>query len=264
MHRRTLVVGIAVSPLLLSAAPGRAPQSAPLTVLAAASLQDALRALEPAWQTAAPGRPPVRFAFAASSTLARQIEQGAPADLFMSADEPWMDYLAVRNLIVPETRASPLGNTLVLVTPANSVATPLQLGRGTDFTPLLGPGGRLAVGDPAHVPAGRYAQQALEWMGLWQALSPRLAPAENVRSALLLVERGEAPLGIVYATDARASRGVKVIGTFPAESHTPITYPFALTRRAEANAQARELLSFVSGPDAAETWRRFGFVLRSD
>jgi molybdate transport system substrate-binding protein len=117
------------------------------------------------------------------------------------------------------------------------------------------------VGDPAHVPAGRYAQAALDWLGQWQAVAPRLARAENVRAALLLVERGEAPLGIVYATDAAAARGVTVIGTFPAESHLPITYSFAVTRRAAANPQARALHAFLTGPEAAATWQRFGFTL---
>ncbi|RYJ00619.1 MAG: molybdate ABC transporter substrate-binding protein, partial [Acetobacteraceae bacterium] len=239
-----------------------AQDTAPLTVFAAASLQDALRALEPAWRAAAPGNPPLRLSFAASSALARQIEQGAPADLFMSADEPWMDYLAERSLIVTATRVSPLGNALVLVAPANSPLRDVALGRGTDLAALLG-AGRLAVGDPAHVPAGRYAQAALEWLGQWQAINPRLARADNVRSALLLVERGEAPLGIVYATDALASPGVKVIGTFPGESHPPVTYPFAVTRRAAANPQARMALDFLAGPAAAAQWQRFGFSLRT-
>jgi molybdate transport system substrate-binding protein len=249
--------------LLGPAGPSRAQdRAAPLTVFAAASLQDALRAIEPAWRAAAPGNPPLRFSFAASSALARQIEQGAPADLFASADEPWMDYLQQRNLIVPETRASPLANALVLVAPADGAARPLPLApldRSTDLAALLGPNGRLATGDPAHVPVGRYAQAALEWMGQWQALAPRLARADNVRSALLLVERGEAPLGIVYATDARASRGVRVLGAFPVGSHPPVTYPFAVTRRAEGDPRARALLAFLTGPETEEIWRGFGF-----
>ncbi|MFZ4409845.1 MAG: molybdate ABC transporter substrate-binding protein [Paracraurococcus sp.] len=271
----------------LAAAPARAQEAAPLTVFAAASLQDALRALEPAWRAgapevigragapevigraaapepigraAAPGNPPLRLSFAASSALARQIEQGAPADLFLSADEPWMDYLAQRGLIVPETRTSPLGNALVLVAPAESPLAPLALGPGTDLAALLGPQGRLATGDPAHVPVGLYARAALESFGQWAALAPRLARAENVRAALLLVARGEAPLGIVYLTDARASRGVKVLGSFPPGSHPPVTYPFAVTRRAAGRAEARALLAFLAGPGAAETWRRFGFT----
>ena len=174
-----------------------------------------------------------------------------------------MDYLEQRCLISSGTRCSPLANALVLVAPASSPARPpLALDRGADLAALLGPNGRLATGDPAHVPVGRYAQAALEWMGQWQALSPRLARADNVRSALLLVERGEAPLGIVYATDARASPGVRVLGTFPVGSHPPVTYPFALTRRragTDAPRAARALLAFLAGPETEEIWRRFGF-----
>ena len=263
MFRRSLLAALGAV-LLACAGPDslRAQEPAPLTIFAAASLQDALRALEPAWRAAAPGNVPLRFSFAASSALARQIEQGAPADLFMSADEPWMDYLAERNMIAPATRISPLGNALVLVAPANSPLPALTLGRATDLATLLGQG-RLATGDPAHVPVGRYAQQALEWMGQWQAIGSRLARADNVRSALLLVERGEAPLGIVYATDAKASQGVRVIGTFPGESHPPVTYPFAVTRRAEANPQAQAALAFLAGPATAATWQRYGFSLRA-
>lgn len=255
MLRRSLIAGFVA--LLIAALPARAQDN--LTVFAAASLTDAMRALGQQWQTA--GHPVPRFSFAASSTLARQIEQGAPADLFMSADEAWMNYVQERNLIVNATRVSPIGNALVLVAPAGAPARSITLARDTDILALLGPSGRLAVGDPAHVPVGRYAQDALEWMGQWQAVAPRLARADNVRSALLLVERGEAPFGIVYSTDAAISQGVRVAGTFPAASHTPITYPFALTRRAEGNAQARAFLAFLTGPEARPVWQRFGFAL---
>jgi len=230
----------------------------PVTVFAAASLADAMRVLGAEWVSR--GHPAPRVSLAASSTLARQIEQGAAADLFLSADEGWMDHLRQRNLIVPETRRSPIGNALALVTPADQPRQ-VTLERGTDLLALLGPRGRLAVGDPAHVPAGRYARAALEWMGQWPALAPRLARAENVRAALLLVERGEAPFGIVYATDAAASAGVAVAGMFPPGSHPPVTYPFALTRRAEANPAARAFLDFIAGPEAAPAWRRLGFTL---
>ncbi|WP_149537342.1 molybdate ABC transporter substrate-binding protein [Siccirubricoccus phaeus] len=264
--RRRLLALLALA--LLCPAPLRAQGTSggsdqPLTLFAAASLQDALRALEPAWRAAAPGNRPLRLSFAASSTLARQIEQGAPADLFLSADEPWMDYVAERKLIVPETRVSPLGNALALIAPADSPARPLALGRGTDLAALLGPQGRLAVGDPAHVPVGVYARAALTWMGQWDSLQPRLARAESVRAGMLLVERGEAPLGIVYATDAAASQKVKLLGTFPAESHPPVSYPFAVTTRAANDAQARALLAWLAGPAAAGTWQRFGFVVRA-
>ena len=179
MHRRALPL-FALAPL--AAAAGEV-----VTIFAAASLTDALRVLGQEW--AARGNPAPRFSFAASSALARQIEQGAPADLFMAADEAWMDYLQQRNLIVNASRSSPLGNALVLVVPANA-ARPVALARGTDLAALLGPQGRIATGDPAHVPVGRYAQAALEWMGQWPALAPRLARAENVRAALLLVDAG--------------------------------------------------------------------------
>ena len=237
------------------ARPARAQQ--PVTVFAAASLADALRALGQDW--AARGNPAARFSFAASSALARQIEQGAPADLFLSADEPWMDYLQSRGLVEPDTRRSPVGNALVLIAPAGR-AREVTLARGTDLLALAG-GGRIATADPAHVPLGRYAQGALEWLGQWQAVAPRLARADNARAALLLVERGEAPLGIVYATDAAAVRGVTVLGTFPAESHAPITYPFVVMRRAAGNPQARALHAFLAGAEAAPAWLRFGFTL---
>jgi molybdate transport system substrate-binding protein len=254
MRRRRLLAAAAALPL--AAPPARAQEA--VTVFAAASLTDALRALGAEWQSR--GNPAPRFSFAASSALARQIEQGAPADLFMSADEPWMDYVQQRNLIVQATRVSPLGNSLALVAPANSTAQ-VTLARGTDLAALLGANGRIATGDPAHVPVGRYAQAALEWMGQWGAVAPRLARADNVRAALLLVERGEAPFGIVYETDARASTGLRTVATFPPESHPPITYPFALTRRAGNNAAARAFLAFVTSAEAAPAWQRFGFTL---
>jgi molybdate transport system substrate-binding protein len=250
LRRRTLC-----AVLLPLAAPAHAQQ--PVTVFAAASLTDALRAQAQDWS--ARGNPAPRLSFAASSALARQIEQGAPADLFLSADEPWMDYLQSRGLILPGTRVGALGNALVLVAPADR-ARAVVLDRGTDLAALLGAHGRIATGDPAHVPAGRYAQAALQWMGQWRALAPRLARADHVRAALLLVERGEAPFGIVYATDVAASPGVRIVGTFPPASHPAITYPFAVTRRAEGNAQARALHAFLTAAEAAPTWQRFGFT----
>ena len=236
-----------------------AARAADVTVFAAASLTNAMQTLAQEWQAAGKGQ--VRMSFAASSALARQIEQGAAADIFASADEQWMDYLAQRNLIQPASRTSMLGNTLVLIAPASSAQGPVTVGRNLDLAGLLGPQGRITTGDPAHVPVGRYAQQALESLGLWQAAEPRLARADNVRAALLFVERGEAPLGIVYGTDAAISQGVRVIGTFPADSHPPISYPFALTTRG-TSAEARAFLAFLTGPDAAPTWKRFGFSLK--
>lgn len=265
MRRRTFLSLLAAMALAFGGVGAPRAQAAPqgtqgeaVTVFAAASLTDALRALGQQW--AARGNPAPRLSFAASSALARQIEQGAPADLFMSADQRWMDYLQERDAIVNAMRVSPLGNALVMISPASAPARSVALARGTDLAALLGADGRIATGDPAHVPVGRYAEAALRWMGQWEAIAPRLARADNVRSALLLVERGEAPFGIVYSTDATASRGVRLVGTFPVDSHEAITYPFALTRRAEGNAQARALLAFLAGPEAAPTWQRFGFT----
>ena len=254
--RRRIV--LAAAALLGLAATSAARAQDVLTVFAAASLTDAMRALGQDW--AARGNPAPRFSFAASSALARQMEQGAPADLFMSADEEWMNYVQQRDLIVNATRVSPIGNSLVLIAPADA-AQPVALTRETDLRALLGPNGRIATGDPAHVPVGRYAQAALTWMGQWDAIAPRLARADNVRAALLLVERGEAPYGIVYGTDAAASRGVRVVGTFPVASHTPVTYPFVLARRAAGNAQARAFLAFLTGPEARPVFQRFGFSI---
>jgi molybdate transport system substrate-binding protein len=259
MRRRLLLAAIAAVTLLVP--PLRAQEAQAPTVFAAASLTDAMKALGETWR--AKGHPMPRFSFAASSALARQMEQGAPADIFASADEPWMDYVQSRDLIVNDTRVSPLANSLVLIAPADSARAPVTLGRDTDLLTLAGADSRIATGDPSNVPVGKYAQAALSWMGQWDKVSPRLARADNVRSALLLVERGEAPLGIVYATDAAASKGVKVIGTFPAESHPAVTYPFAITRRAAENKAARDFFAFATGKEAAETYRRFGFGLRA-
>jgi molybdate transport system substrate-binding protein len=234
---------------------GPAARAQELTVFAAASLTDAMRDVAGAWEKA--GHKPLRQSFSASSTLARQIEQGAPANLFASADEKWMDYLATRGLIASDTRADILGNDLVLIVPANR-AKHVTIGRGFDLVALLGPDGRLATGDPAHVPAGIYAQQALTRLGVWSAVEPRLARTEDVRGALQLVERGEAPAGIVYATDAAVSSGVAIAGTFPADSHDPITYPFAVVKGGDT-PEARALLAFLRGPEAEAIFTRRGF-----
>ena len=226
--------------------------------MAAASLTDAMKELGAAW--AAKGHPVPRFSFGASSALARQIEQGAPADIFASADEPWADYLQQRDLLVNSTRTSPLGNALVLIAPADQPGD-VAIGPGVDLLTRLGPNGRIATGDPASVPVGKYAEAALTTLGVWDKVAPRLARAENVRAALLLVKRGEAPLGIVYSTDAAASKGVRVVGTFPSDTHPPISYPFALLKRGD-NPDARALLAFLTGPEVAPVYRRLGFSVR--
>ena len=226
-------------------------------VFAAASLTDALGDVAALWRAAGHAAP--KLSFASSSTLARQIEGGAPANLFASADTEWADYLDRRHLLAAGTRVDLLRNTLVLVAPAGHAASDAVVGPGFDLADLLGPGGRLAVGDPAHVPAGIYAAQALRHLGLWEWAKPRLAPAEDVRGALLLVARGEAPAGIVYATDAAVAAGVVVIGRFAADSHDPIVYPFAVTASGDT-AEARALLAFLAGPQARAAFAKRGFA----
>jgi molybdate transport system substrate-binding protein len=225
------------------------------TVFAAASLTDALKDVAIAWREQ--GHPAPVYSFGASSTLARQIEQGAPAAMFASADEQWMDYLADRHLIMVDTRRDLLSNKLVLIVPANHPKH-VTIGPNFELAALLGQNGRLATGDPAHVPVGIYAKQALQKLGVWGVAEPRMAPAADVRSALLLVERGEAPVGIVYATDAAVSKQVMVAGVFPDSSHDPITYPFAIIK-ANDSPQARALLTFMAGPQARAIFTARGF-----
>lgn len=232
-------------------------QGKPPLVLAAASLQEALTEAAGNWARAGHARPVISFA--ASSALARQIMSGAPADLFVSADEPWMDVVAAKGLIRTGTRVSFLANRLVLVAPAER-ARPLAIRRGFPLARAIG-AGRLAMADPDAVPAGKYGKAALQKLGVWDQVAPRVARAENVRAALALVERGEAPLGIVYATDALASKRVRVVGTFPAASHPPITYPVALLRSA-SSAQAEPFRRFLISPRGKAIFRRHGFVIR--
>ena len=238
--------------LLLTPLTARAQE---LTVFAAASLTDAMKDVSAQWVQV--GHPPLRMSFGSSSTLARQIEQGAPANIFASADEKWMDYLADKKLIVPDTRKDLLGNDLVLVVPADKPQH-ITIGHGFNLVGMLGPNGRVATGDPAHVPVGIYAEQALKKLGIWDAVSPHLARADDVRSALLLVERGEAPAGIVYATDAAVSKAVMVAGTFPANSHDPVSYPFVVVRAADT-PEARALMTYLSGPDSRAIFVKRGF-----
>lgn len=237
-------------------AQGAAPGKGPL-VLAAASLQESLTAAANAWTAAGHARPVV--AFAASSALARQVEAGAPADLFISADEHWMDELASKGLIVPRTRVSFLTSSLVLIAPrTNSLCIPI--GPGFPLARMLG-SGRLAMGDPDGVPAGRYGKVALEKLGVWASVASRIAPAESVRGALALVERGQAPFGIVYATDAKASAKVRIVGTFPADSHPPIRYPVALLKTA-TSPQADAFRRFLISSAGKAIFVRYGFTAR--
>ncbi|AMK20119.1 MULTISPECIES: molybdate ABC transporter substrate-binding protein [Sphingobium] len=245
--------------VLLSAVmaqPASARERGPL-VLAAASLQEALTAAADAW--AVQGHTLPILSFAASSALARQIQAGAPADLFLSADEPWMDAIAAKGLVRRGTRVSLLTNRLVLVAPAASKGR-LTIRRGFPLARALG-AGRLAMADPSSVPAGKYGKAALAALGAWPALSNRIAAAENVRAALAMVERRQAPYGIVYETDARATRAVRIVGIFPAASHPPITYPLALLTRS-THAEAEGFRRFLLSPKAKAIFRRYGFGAR--
>ncbi len=239
--------------LLLCACAGRV-AATDVNVFAAASLVDALTEVSSAYRSVSVDSP--RFSFAASSLLARQIEQQAPASVFISADEQSMDYLAERGLLAKGTRADLLANRLVLIGPADRPRK-IEIRSGFDLAGLLD-GGRLAIGDPALVPAGRYAREALTKLGVWGQASTCLLAADSVRAALLYVERGEAPLGIVYATDASASRGVTVLGEFPAYSHRPIVYPIAIVGAGDTPA-ARAFVEYLRGPVARAIFERYGF-----
>lgn len=228
-----------------------APPPRGVRVFAAASLTDALSEIAQGF------RPAPVLSFAASSTLARQIEQGAPADMFVSADEAWMDHLAERKLIAPASRVRLLSNALVLIAPA---AQPLQLTIGAGF-PLAQAlaDGRLALADPEAVPAGRYARAALEHLGVWAAVEPRIVRAADVRGALRFVEQGEAAAGIVYRTDALAAGDrVQIVGAFPEGSHPAIVYPAALLRGARREAAA--FLAHLQSPQAWAVFARHGFL----
>jgi len=226
-------------------------------VLAAASLQEALNAAAARW--AGKGHPKPVLSFAGSPALARQIEAGAPADIFVSADEEWMNYVAAKGLLRPKTRSSFLTNSLVLIAPASS-RTQLAIRPGFPLAKALGTG-RLAMADPDGVPAGRYGKQALTNLRVWPTVANKLAQAENVRVALAFVSRGETPLGIVYATDARAEPGVRVVATFPPGSHAPISYPVAVLKSSR-NADADPFRRFLISAEGKAIFRRFGFGTR--
>ena len=247
LHLLAVLVALLLAPAAI--AQGRGP-----VVLAAASLQESLSEAADAW--AAKGHPKPVLSFAASSALARQVIAGAPADLFLSADEPWMDAVAKARMLRAGTRATLLGNRLVLIAPAASKLR-LTPARGFPIARALG-SGRLALADPDAVPAGKYAKAALTHLGVWGGVAAKVAPAENVRAAMALVERGAAPLGIVYATDARASKAVRVVGVFPASSHPPIRYPVALLK-ASRHRDAAAFRAFLFSKQGRAIFARHGF-----
>jgi molybdate transport system substrate-binding protein len=225
-----------------------------LTVFAAASMKNALDDIDAAF--AAKTGVKVNASYAASSTLAKQIEQGAPADIFVSADTDWMDYAVGKKTINEATRINLLGNSIVLIAPKDAKIDTVAIGPGFDLAGLVG-AGRIATGDVKSVPVGKYAKSALEKLGAWQAAEPKFAMAESVRAALTLVARGEAAFGIVYATDARVEPGVKIVGTFPADSHPPIIYPVAATSTARPEALA--YLDFLRSQAAKTVLEKYGF-----
>jgi molybdate transport system substrate-binding protein len=225
-----------------------------IIVFAAASLTDALSEIDKAY-TARTGVE-VKASFAASSALARQVESGAKAEVFFSADEEWMDYLAQRNLLQPQTRHDVVGNRLVMIAPADSTAK-VDIKPGFSVASVLGDNGRIATGDPDSVPVGKYAQAALTRLGVWDAIAPRLVRAENVRAALAYVARGEARLGIVYSTDAQAEKRVKIVGVFPADSHPVIRYPIAATTAVTPDGM--KYVDFVRSKQSQDVFRKYGF-----
>jgi molybdate transport system substrate-binding protein len=257
MARRPLVSVACIALLLATAVtPPAFAQGKDLVVFAAASLKNALDDVNAAYRRDKGAT--ATTSYAASSALAKQIEAGAPADIFISADLDWMDYLDQRKLIKPGTRANLLGNKIVLIAPAASAAA-VTIKPSFPLAELLGDG-RLAMADPASVPAGKYGKAALEALGVWSSVSGKVAPAENVRAALLLVARAETPFGIVYATDAAAETGVRVVGTFPKDTHPPIVYPVAIVA-ASANPAAASYLDYIESAAARPVFETQGFAV---
>jgi molybdate transport system substrate-binding protein len=231
-------------------------QGRDLLVFGAASLKNALDDADAQYQRDAGHK--VVVSYGASSALAKQIENGAPADIFISADLDWMDYIAEHKLIKPQTRFNLLGNKLVLIAPADSRIN-LTIAPNFPLAQALG-NDRLAMAEPSAVPAGKYGKAALEALGVWGSVANKIAPAQDVRATLLLVSRGEAPLGIVYQTDAASDKGVKIVGAFPESSHPPIIYPIAVTT-ASTNPDAAAYIGFLKSPAAKPAFEKQGFVV---
>jgi len=247
MRAQTRILGV-----LLAFFCGAMAHADEVTVYAAASLTNAMKDISAAWQ--AGNKDTIKTSFAASSVLAKQIEAGAPAEIFASADRKWMDYLAERKLVDTASRRDLLGGTLVLIAPA-AAAAPVKMEKGV--VPVFT--GKLCMGEPGSVPAGIYGKQALTRLGWWPALEKRVVGTEDVRTALALVERVECPLGIVYETDATISSKVAVVGRFPAGSHDPVIYPVALLPK--AGASAKRFFAYLQGAKANSVFERYGFVV---
>lgn len=259
-RRRGFTSGIAAAAFVLSACvlpQHAAAQGKDVVILAAASLKNALDEASAAW-TRQTGKT-TRISYAASSALAKQIEGGIPADIFISADVPWMDYVAERKLIKPASRSDYLGNQIVLIAGKDS-RIDLRIGKDFNLRGALGSDGRLAMANVDAVPAGKYGKAALEFLGVWPSVSDRVAQAENVRMALTLVSRGEAPLGIVYKTDAASDPAVRIVGAFPADSHPAIIYPIALLSTSD-NPDAQALVDYLNTPAAKPFFEKQGFTV---
>ena len=253
--RRSLLAVVLAAGLCAALAAPVSAQEKSITVFAAASMKNALDDINAAFLKASGTR--VVTSYAASSALAKQIEQGAPADVFASADLDWMDYSAQKKTIRDDTRVNLLGNRLVLVAPKDSKITDVKIGPGFDLAKVIGDA-RITTGEVNSVPVGKYAKGALEKLGIWASIEKKFAMADNVRAALALVARGEAVLGIVYETDAKVEPNVKIVGAFPPDSHPPIVYPVAAT--ANAKPEAAAYLNFLRSGTAKAVFERYGFT----
>jgi molybdate transport system substrate-binding protein len=250
MGMTILFTGIALS--------AQAAENRVVTVFAAASTTDAVTEICELFMEKKLGT--ATFSFGSSSTMAKQIENLAPADIFISANIEWMDYLEKKQLIDPSSRIDLLGNKIVLIAPADSTIQQIDMDEHVDLAGLLGDG-RLAMGDPNHVPAGIYAKQALEKLNIWKSIENVIAPSKDVREALVLVERGEAPLGVVYSTDASITNKVKIVGQFPIDSHPPIVYPVAIVS-GRKTPEVESLFQFFKGTEAKAIFEKHGFLFR--
>jgi len=228
-------------------------------VFAAASTTNAITEIGELYESHGLGR--IKTSFASSSTLAKQIQSGAPADVYLSANKNWMDFLEKKGAVKKESRFDLLSNRIVLIVPFKSPVKIIDIKKGLDIIPFLGSNGRLSLGDPDHVPAGMYSKTALKSLGMWEQVKDRLAPMKDVRAALVFVERGEVPLGLVYTTDAAISRKARIIGTFPSDSHPPIVYPVAIISNGKAES-GTVFLNFLKTPKARAIFIKYGFEVR--
>ena len=253
--RRSLLFCLIIAAFMLSHL--ALAQADPIRIFAAASTTNAVGDIIKAY-TAQTGKAVVP-SFASSSTLAKQIDQGAPADVYLSANPKWMNFIEKKELVEPGTRTNLLGNRITMIQPASGELS-IKISKDLDLAGILGDD-KLAMGDPDHVPAGIYGRKALESLGLWESVSPKVARAKDVRAALALVERAEAPLGIVYATDAAISKKIKVVALFPEETHPPITYPVCIIK-GKAGDDTKAFFEFLQSPKAAEIFKTYGFSIK--